>query len=100
MAEKKAPEMQIEIDPDLQPQYSNVAMIAHTETDFIIDFAQVLPYTNGRIKARIILSPDHIKRLLAALKENVARYEKSFGEIRTQNSPLPVFNFGSKIGEA
>ncbi len=73
---------QIEIKPDLEPVYSNLARIAHSPADFVIDFAQMLPgEQKAGIRARVLMSPLSAKLLLRALAENVARYEANLGEI-------------------
>ena len=63
--------------------YSNYALVSHSISEFVLDFAKVMPgMPKGKIKSRIILTPDHAKRVLAALKDNIARYEAVFGEIK------------------
>jgi hypothetical protein len=66
--------------------YSNNMIVAHTREEFIMDFLVVAPPT-GAVTARIIVSPGHIKRIVAALQENITRYEKQFGEIVTAEAP-------------
>lgn len=82
-------EIQIEIDDQTaQGIYSNLAMIAHSETEFIFDFIFVQPQTNkAKVKARIITSPTHAKRLMLAMQENISRYEQRFGEIKIITYP-------------
>ncbi len=78
--------------------YANLAIINHSNTEFVIDFVKVLPGTpKARVKSRIILTPQHAKRLLRALRENLARYEGSHGEIAEGDLP---FHFGGPAGEA
>ncbi|MGS4345448.1 DUF3467 domain-containing protein [Myroides odoratus] len=84
--------------------YSNLAIINHSNTEFVVDFVNIMPgVPKARVKSRIILTPQHAKRLLQALNENIDRFEKSNGEIKdyeTSNNPLvPPINFGPK-GEA
>jgi len=72
----------IEMSPDLAPIYANLVRIAHSTTDFVLDFARFLPgETKASVLARIVLSPLAAKLLLRALTENVARYEHTFGVI-------------------
>ena len=91
-------EIQIEID-DLIAQgiYCNLAMIGHSETEFILDFIFVQPQPQaapkGRVRSRIITSPQHIKRLLYALQDNLKKYEEKFGEIKP---PAPTT--GKQVG--
>lgn len=67
-------------------QYSNLAVIAHNENEFIMDFIFAHP-PNGRVNARIIMSPAHAKRFLRALSENVTVYERSFQPIKEAPEP-------------
>ena len=66
--------------------YSNVASVVHNPNEFIFDFAVILPGKNAaQVRSRIITNPAHAKQFLAALEENVARYEANFGEIKPPN---------------
>ena len=70
--------------------YSNLAIITHSPAEFVVDFTRVLPgIPKARVHARIITTPQHAKLLLNALKENIEKYEKSFGEIKIQGEPTP-----------
>jgi len=63
--------------------YSNLAMIAHSNSEFVIDFIRLMPgVPKARVKSRIIITPEHAKRLLAALKDNIDKYEATFGAIK------------------
>lgn len=80
-------QVQIQLRPEVaQGQYSNLAMINHSSSEFILDFAHMLPIAPPQIFSRVIMAPEHAKRLLYALQENIARYEKEFGTI---NLPQP-----------
>ncbi len=84
MEQKKEQQIQIEID-DLTAQgvYSNLAVIGHTENEFVIDFVFIQPQApKAKVRSRIITSPQHIKRFLIALQENVQKYENTYGEIK------------------
>jgi hypothetical protein len=82
----KAKRINIEYPKDLEAVYANVAFISHTPAEIIVDFAQVLPrIPKGNVVSRIIMSPMHAKMLHGALAQNIANYERQFGEIR-----LPV----------
>lgn len=86
MEEKK---LNIELTPDVASgTYSNFAIISHTSTEFLLDFAQMLPEQQGKavVRNRIFLHPEHAKRLLAALSDNIRRYEQQFGPIN-QSQP-------------
>lgn len=76
-------QISIEVPADLDAIYSNFAVITHTPSEVIIDFARVLPNTpRAKVCARIINTPLHAKLLLRALSENLERYEQQFGEIK------------------
>ena len=102
--EKKNPNrINIELDEEIaEGVYANLAMIAHSNSEFVVDFIRLMPgVPKAKVKSRVILSPAHAKRLLGALKDNIERYEKDFGPIKDHNDEL-VFpmNFGGTIGEA
>lgn len=64
--------------------YSNLALIAHSPSEFIIDFARVLPgIPKARIYSRIVTTPQHAKMLLSALEDNIKKFEAQFGAIKT-----------------
>ena len=93
------------ISIDMHPEvakgtYSNMAIIAHSPTEIVLDFAQLLPgIQNPTIRQRIIMSPIHAKRLLKALAENIDKYEDQFGTITepTQGTTVPYdMNFVGK----
>ena len=84
--------------------YSNLAIIAHSSSEFGIDFARIVPnMPKAKVKSRVILTPEHAKRLLLALQDNVSRYEMKYGAInkpdRDEFSPNIPMNFGNS-GEA
>ena len=83
--ETPAGKLQVQIDEDIaQGVYSNLVLLNHTENEFVLDFAFIQP-SNGRakVRARVISSPRHTKRLLNALVKNLERYEERFGTIET-----------------
>lgn len=78
----------IELPKDLEAIYANLAFITHTPAEIILDFAQYLPrMPKGSVVARMIMSPMHAKLLQMALAQNIANYEKQFGEIRLPQRP-------------
>lgn len=91
MDEKKQKDVKLEIqlDEDLaQGAYVNLAVVNHNESEFVIDFIFVQPQApRAKVRSRVILSPQHVKRFIAALQDNVGRFEKSFGEIKAHNHP-------------
>ena len=77
-------QLQIELKEDIaQGIYANLAVITHSSSEFIVDFVRVMPgMPKAGVKSRIVLAPEHAKRLLRALEENIGKYERVFGEIR------------------
>ena len=99
----KAGQLQIELPQDVaQGEYANFAIITHSSSDFVIDFARVLPgVPKAQVKSRVILAPEHAKRLLGALQENIVRYEREFGQIKIPNQePRTIAPFPTGKGEA
>lgn len=91
-------QVNIEVPPDLDAIYANFALITHSSSEIIIDFARVLPNTpKAKVYARIITTPLHAKLLLRALSENLEKYETQFGEIKlpTDGSALAQQFFGA-----
>lgn len=83
----KENEIQIELGEEVaQGTYSNLAVIAHSSSEFVIDFIRIVPgVPKAKVKSRIILTPEHAKRLLEALSENIEKYEQQNGNIRSHN---------------
>lgn len=72
----------LELPADLEPAYANLARIAHSPSDIVMDFAHLLPgEPRAKISARVIMTPLNVKLLMRALADNLARYEAAFGEI-------------------
>lgn len=87
-----AENLSINIAPELAGgKYSNLAIIGHSATEFVLDFASVLPgAANAQVQSRVILAPEHAKRLLFAMQDNIKKYESQFGEIViTKQAPAP-----------
>lgn len=101
MSEEKKQNIDIEINDQVaEGIYSNLAVINHSPTEFVVDFIQMMPgVPKAKVKSRIILTPQHAKRLVHALNENVRRYEVQFGEVKDHQSTAMPFNFGPP-GEA
>ena len=89
MDKEKNPIGRLEVKPDVAAgTYSNLAVISHSKTEFIIDFDAMIPGLPGaQVQSRIIMAPEHCKRLLGALADNVSKYEAQFGTIELQNAP-------------
>lgn len=98
-----AQQIDIELSEEIADgTYSNLAIITHSNAEFIIDFVRMLPgVPKAKVRARIILTPHHAKRLLMALSENISRFEETFGEV-VMNDSVPPFpmNFGGQTGQA
>ena len=76
-------QINIEVPSDLDAIYANFALITHSPSEVVIDFARVLPNSpKSKVYARIVMTPMHAKLLLNALTENLSKYESQFGEIR------------------
>lgn len=82
--------------------YANLAMIAHSNSEFVIDFIRMMPSTSqAKVKSRIIITPDHAVRFVNALKENIEKYEENHGSIKeTGGQPSIPMNFGGTMGQA
>jgi len=91
-------QLSINIAPEVAGgKYSNLAVIGHTPSEFVLDFAAVLPGNpNAQVQARVILAPEHTKRLLFALQENIQKYEAQFGQIKfnTPQQQMPMATGG------
>jgi hypothetical protein len=75
--------------------YSNLAVINHSNTEFVVDFIALMPgVPKAKVKSRIVLTPQHAKRLLGALNENIKRFEAQNGEIKEGEHPTIPINFG------
>jgi len=98
---KKEGQINIELDDLIaEGTYSNLAIINHSVSEFIVDFISVMPgQPKAKVKSRIILTPQHAKRLVKALADNVNRFEKSHGKIKDYDQPPMPINFGP-TGEA
>lgn len=95
MEDKK--ELSINLKPEVATgKYSNLALITHSRNEFILDFAAMLPgIPQPEIVSRVIMNPEHAKRLLLALQDNIAKYENQFSPIKLSDSnPTPGFPIG------
>jgi len=105
MAEQKnQQQLDIELTEEMaEGVYSNLAIITHSNAEFLIDFVRVMPgIPKAKVKSRILLTPFHTKRLLMALAENVQKFEEQFGGIEegeTMNNGFPM-NYGGPTGQA
>ena len=90
----KPPELQLQIQLDdnvANGQYANMALVNHAETEFTLDFIYVQPQQpRAKVLSRIITSPKHMKRLLLAMQDNLAKYEAKFGPVEVTDPGTPV----------
>ena len=98
---KKDGSINIELDPETaQGTYANLAIINHSASEFVVDFINIMPGApKAKVRSRIILTPQHAKRFLKALGENMQRFEAAHGEIKDYEQPPIPLNFGP-TGEA
>lgn len=92
-------QINIELNEEVaQGVYSNLAIISHSNSEFVVDFVRIVPgIPKAKVKSRILLTPDKAKSLLVALQENVRKYEQNFGTIKVQQdngSVIPI-DFGN-----
>jgi hypothetical protein len=81
--------------------YSNLAIISHSNAEFVVDFIRMMPnMPKAKVKSRIILTPQHAKRLLMALRDNVQKYEMQHGKIEDVEQAMPPMNFGAPTAQA
>ncbi|MCH4148379.1 MAG: DUF3467 domain-containing protein [Prevotella sp.] len=100
---KQQMQLQMELKPDVASGvYSNLALISHSHSDFVLDFASILPgLPKPVVNARVIMAPEHAKRLMAALQENVMKYEQEFGPIDLgEQHSRTISPFGGGMGES
>lgn len=95
-------QIQIELPEDIaQGTYSNLAIIAHSSSEFVIDFVRIVPgLPKAKVQSRIILTPEHAKRLFHALKENITRYESQHGCVNIENADNFFPPINGTMGEA
>lgn len=96
-------QINIELSEDMaEGIYSNLAMIAHSNSEFVIDFIRLMPGApKAKVKSRIVITPEHAKRLSNALVDNIRKYEETFGPIKkTEDVQKFPINFGGTVGEA
>lgn len=101
--EQSKNQLNIELSDEMaEGIYANLSIIAHSSSEFVLDFVRIMPNTpKAKVKARIILTAEHAKRLLYALKENVDKYESQYGKIDLPEQKIQIpMNFGGFKGEA
>jgi hypothetical protein len=105
MSDPKPPsQLSIELNEEIaQGTYSNLAVITHSASEFVIDFIRIMPgVPKAQVKSRIILTPEHTKRLMAALKDNISKYEAVHGPVKDVQGSGPVLplTFGGPTAQA
>lgn len=81
--------------------YSNLAIISHSSSEFVVDFVRMMPNVpQAKVKSRIILTPEHAKRLLSALADNILKFEQQFGNIEEKDVPPYPMNFSTPTAQA
>src|SRR5258708_36243094 len=103
MEEEHENKLNIELSEEIaEGIYSNLAIITHSNSEFVLDFIRVMPgIPKAKVKSRIVLTPEHAKRLLMALEDNLEKFENANGRIKIQTEPsgFPM-NFAGTIGQA
>jgi len=103
MEEQNENQLNIELSEEIaEGIYSNLAIITHSNSEFVLDFIRVMPgIPKAKVKSRIILTPEHAKRLLTALDDNIEKFEATNGRIKIQpeHAAFPI-NFGGTMGQA
>jgi hypothetical protein len=105
MSDPKNPsQISIELNEEVgQGTYSNLAVITHSASEFVVDFVRIMPgIPKAQVKSRIILTPEHAKRLVSALQDNIAKYESVHGAIKEIKGSTPVLpmTFGGPTAQA
>jgi hypothetical protein len=95
-------QLNIEISEEVaEGEYANLAIITHSHAEFVIDFVNVMPGTpKSKVKSRIIFTPQHAKRFMKALNENVLRFEGANGKIQDLEEVTLPMNFGGPTAQA
>ena len=103
MDDKNNPQQKLNIElPDevSEGTYSNLAIITHSPSEFVVDFVKMMPgVPKAKVKSRIILTPQHAKRLFKALQDNISKYESVNGEIKDSGGNMP-YNIGTPTAQA
>lgn len=103
MEEQNENQLNIELSEEVaEGVYSNLAIITHSNSEFVLDFIRVMPgVPKAKVKSRIILTPEHAKRLLSAMQDNIEKFETANGRIKIQAEPTGFpMNFGGTMGQA
>ncbi len=102
MSEQQQNQLNIEISEEIaEGQYANLAIITHSHAEFVVDFVSVMPGTpKSKVKSRIVLTPQHAKRLMTALADNLDKFEDVHGKIKDYEEVQVPFQFGGPAAQA
>ncbi len=107
MADSKKKQKQNQLNIELPDEvaegvYSNLAIISHSHTEFVLDFIRIMPNVpKAKVKSRVVLTPPHAKRLMRALADNIKKFEAQFGSIsEPEQPPFPPMNFNTPKAQA
>jgi hypothetical protein len=102
MADQQQNQLNIEISEEVaEGQYANLAIITHSHAEFVVDFVNVMPGTpKSRVKSRIILTPQHAKRLMRAMQDNIDKFEAAHGSIKDIEEIQIPMHFGGPTPQA
>jgi len=102
MNEAENNQLNIELSEEMaEGTYSNLAIITHSNAEFVLDFIRVMPgVPKAKVKSRIVLTPQHAKRLMLALGDNIHKYEEQLGTIDIHETPPFPMNFGGPTAQA
>lgn len=95
MADPAQPQQQVQIKADdatLKGAYANMMQVSHTQEEFVLDFMSFLP-PQAMLTSRVVTSPGHLKRIIAALTDNLKKYEGQFGAVKASEAPENTFGF-------
>ena len=102
-SKKNKNQLNIELPEEVaEGVYSNLAIISHSHTEFVLDFIRIMPNVpKAKVKSRVVLTPPHAKRLMRALMDNVKKFETQFGPINEpEQPPFPPMNFNTPKAQA
>lgn len=100
---KNQNQINIELPEEVaEGQYSNLSIITHSTSEFIVDFIQLMPgVPKGKVKSRVVMTPENAKKLMLALRDNIAKFESIHGKIKNHDQPQGIpMNFGGPTTEA
>lgn len=102
MEENKNTQIDIELSEEIaEGIYSNLAIITHSQSEFVVDFIKLMPgVPKAKVKSRIVLTPQHAKRLAKALSDNIQRFENAHGKIKDLEAGALPLSFGGPTAQA